>query len=343
MTRAAPETGWIALLMGALVQLIGADAIQAQSVQRIAREAFGSTVLLIMEDPNGQPLSLGSGFFVGENAIASNLHVVEGAGSGFARIVGQDAKHEIKGIIAADPERDLIILKVSEVRASALDLGNSDTVRVGEPVYAVGNPQGLEGTFSQGIISGIRQAGSSNLLQITAPISPGSSGGPVLNDKGQAIGVSVATYKGGQNLNFAIPINYVKDLLEKIGPVIPLNDQNSNKTQRSILADLEDGGSESVVASHFNWLVDNESSIWANGRYTFSIRNNLREPVRNVLCLVVFIADDGLPVDAEVVMVEGPIHGKLAKRSHVCGSERRDVRELAAKIEIRILDFRLSE
>ena len=68
-----------------------------------------------------------------------------------------------------------------------------------------GNPQGLEGTFSQGIVSSIRVLGADKILQITAPISPGSSGGPVLNEKGQVIGVSVATFRGGQNLNFAIP------------------------------------------------------------------------------------------------------------------------------------------
>jgi S1-C subfamily serine protease len=136
-----------------------------------------------MEDARGQPVSLGSGFFVRTGTIASNLHVVEGALRGYAKIVGQKTKHDIEGITATDTERDLVLLKISETRTPALSLGNSDSVEVGEPVYAMRNLQGLEGTFSQGIVSSIRAVGLDKLLQITAPISPGSSGGPVLNRK----------------------------------------------------------------------------------------------------------------------------------------------------------------
>jgi S1-C subfamily serine protease len=191
----------------ALLPLFGTSAARAQTAQEIAKKAFGSTVLLVMEDANGQPLSLGSGFFVRDGEIASNLHVVEGAARDYGKLVGQKTKYDIEGITAVDPVWDLVVLKVSAARPQPLSLGNSDAVQVGEPVYAVGNPQGLEGTFSQGIVSSIREVGTDKLLQITAPISPGSSGGPVLNDKGEVIGVSVATFRGGQNLNFAIPSN----------------------------------------------------------------------------------------------------------------------------------------
>ena len=102
-------------------------------------------------------------------------------------------------------------------------LGNSDLTQVGETVYAVGNPRGLEGTFSDGIISSIRLLDGDKLIQITAPISRGSSGGPVLNQKGEAIGVSVLSVIDGQNLNFAIPSNYLKSLLTKVGVVKPLS------------------------------------------------------------------------------------------------------------------------
>ena len=207
--------------------------VLAQTAQEIARKAFGSTVLLVMEDSNGQPLSLGSGFFVRNGEVASNFHVVEGAARGYAKIIGQKTKYDIEGITAVDPERDLVVLKISGARAGVVTLGNSEFVQVGETVYAVGNPQGLEGTFSQGIVSSIREVGADKLLQITAPISPGSSGGPVLNGKGEVIGVSVATFKGGQNLNFAIPSNYLKTLLEKVGSAKPLGQAKPTKAQRS--------------------------------------------------------------------------------------------------------------
>ena len=338
MTRAL-GTRWFGLLMAATLLLLGVNQTLAQSVQQIAKEAFGSTVLLVMEDANGQPISLGSGFFIRDGEIATNLHVIEGATSGYAKLVGQKAKYEIEGITAVDPARDLVILKVSGGGASLLTLDSSDAVQVGEPVYAVGNPQGLEGTFSQGIISSIREVASDKLLQITAPISPGSSGGPVLNAKGRVIGVSVATFKIGQNLNFAIPSNYLETLLGETGPPKPLMQTKSTEIQRSILADLGGRGSEGVVGSHFSW---NNNQFM--GYYTFSVRNSLREPIRDILCLVILYAPDGLPIETELITIRDSIGGRLARRSPRSGRLQADeVRNLTAKTEIRILDFRLAE
>jgi len=123
-----------------------------------------------------------------------------------------------KGILWAknargfDAQNDLAVLTVEGGGASTLTLGNSDTVKVGEPIVVVGNPEGLEQTVSNGLISGIREFGGKKLFQITAPISEGSSGSPVFNERGEVIGVVVASLESGQNLNFAIPINYAKQL-----------------------------------------------------------------------------------------------------------------------------------
>ena len=95
----------------------------------------------------------------------------------------------------------------------ALSLGDSDAVQIGDKVYVAGNPQGLEGSFSDGIISAIRGGSADKFFQMTAPISQGSSGGPVVNARGEVIGVSFATHLEGQNLNFAIPVNYLKALM----------------------------------------------------------------------------------------------------------------------------------
>ena len=323
----------------AAIAVFGTCMASAQSVQEIARNALESTVLLVMEDANGQPLSLGSGFLVGDGEIASNLHVVAGSSSGYAKLVHQETKYEINGIVAADPERDLVILNISGGRAPILPFGNSEDVRVGQTVYAAGNPQGLEGTFSQGIVSGIRAVGDDELLQITAPISHGSSGGPVLNGKGEVIGVSVAAFAGGQNLNFAIPSDYLKALLRRTGPPMPLRQAKMAETQQSVLAGFGAGSPEGVVASHFAW---NDNSLM--GYYTFSVRNNLREPIRDVLSIVIFYAQDGLPIETEFIRMPGPIGGRLARRSPRAGRLESDqVRNLTAKTEIRILDFRLAE
>lgn len=333
------KTRSLGLLCWVFLLFFGASSAHAQSAQEIAKKAFRSTVLLVMEDANGQPLSLGSGFFVRDGEIASNLHVVEGAARGYAKLVGERTKYDIEGITAVDPERDLVVLKISAARSQALPLGNSDAIQVGESVYAVGNPQGLEGTFSQGIISSIREVGSDKLLQITAPISPGSSGGPVLNGKGEVIGVSVATFRGGQNLNFAIPSNYLKTLIAKAGPAKPLTQGKATKAQRSILSDLGGRSAESVVGSHFAW---NDNQFM--GYYTFSVRNNLREAVRDVVCLIIFYGRDGLPIETETTIIRGPVGGNLAKRSGQLGRLQADqVRNLTAKTEIRVLDFQFAE
>jgi len=252
--------------------------VDAQTAQQIAKKAFGSTVLLVMEDTLGQPVSLGSGFFVREGIIASNLHVVGGAPRGYAKVINEKTKYNIEGITGIDSDRDLILLKISAGRTKPLILGNSDIVEVGEPVYAVGNPQGLEGTFSQGIVSGIREAGTDRLIQVTAPISPGSSGGPVLNAKGEVIGVSVATFQGGQNLNFAIPSNYLRTLLGKTTSLQPLKEFKSSVRERSIVGDLGGKSTEGVIGTNLTY----DTSSIPNGAYSFSLVNKLREPVRKI-------------------------------------------------------------
>lgn len=193
----------------------GITVATALTSPEIAQIALDSTVLLVIE--RRSEYSFGSGFVVRQGQIATNYHVIEGIRRGYAKLVGETAEHAIEAILAVDVARDLAIVKVSGIRAPALPLGDSNTVQIGAIVYVAGNPQGLEGTFSEGIISAIRPEGNSlvqgTILQMTAPISPGSSGGPVLNDGGQVIGISVGQTVGGQNLNYAIPVNYLKPLI----------------------------------------------------------------------------------------------------------------------------------
>ena len=328
-----------------ILLLCGIPLANAQTPQQIAKKAFGSTVLLVMEDTNGQPISLGSGFFVRNGQIATNLHVIEGAARGYAKLVGQKTKYDIEGITAIDPQRDLVILKVSAFGQQVLSLGDSDAVQVGESVYAVGNPRGLEGTFSQGIISSIREVGTDKLLQITAPISPGSSGGPVLNRTSNVIGVSVATFHGGQNLNFAIPSNYLKALVAKVGATKPLSQAKPTKSGSSILADIGGQSTDGVTGDKLIWNITAPS-----GYYTFSLRNQLHENVRNVYCLVVFYDAQGDPIDVDVVQFQGLIPAGLAKR--VESNVHSSVQEMTTKwiskiphtkVELRILDFEIVE
>ena len=191
----------------------------------IAEKALAATVYLEMKDNNGKTLGIGSGFFVKPNLIATNYHVIEGAAKGTAKLVGKYTTYNIEGVTATDKTNDLALLKVTAYGIKPLPLGDSDAVRIGATVYVAGNPKGLEGTFSDGIISSLRDKLTKERLQMTAPISPGSSGGPVLNRKGEVIGVSFAGHRAldAQNLNFAIPSKYLKKLLEQSKPAKPLS------------------------------------------------------------------------------------------------------------------------
>ena len=217
-----PQTTIIALLLFCIINT--APAQTTLPAEDIAEKALAATVYLEMKDKNGKTLGIGSGFFVKSNLIATNYHVIEGAAKGTAKLVGKSTTYNIEGVTATDKTNDLALLKVTAFGIKPLSLGDSDKVRIGETVYVAGNPKGLEGTFSNGIISSRRDKLTKERLQMTAPISPGSSGGPVLNRKGEVIGVSVAGHPAldAQNLNFAIPSNPLNKLLESLKPTIPL-------------------------------------------------------------------------------------------------------------------------
>jgi tetratricopeptide (TPR) repeat protein len=169
---------------------------------QIAKRTFPSVVVLVAEDRSGDAY-LGSGFFVDDDVIATNYHVIKGATKIVARRVGQKHVYQAS-ILSTDEEKDLALLKLEGALARPLTLAKSNRIAVGDVVYVAGNPEGLEGTFSQGIVSALR---GKDYVQITAPISHGSSGGPVLNSRGEVIGVAAGAIEEGQNLNFAIPVS----------------------------------------------------------------------------------------------------------------------------------------
>ena len=132
-------------------------------------------------------------------------------------------QYTVEGISATDEENDLAILKVTGFEGEPLPLGDSDTVKTDETVYVAGNPKGLEGTFSKDTVSNLHEGEAKKRFQMTALISPGNSGGPVLNGNGEVIGISLITLEDGQNLNFAIPSNDLKELLTQSGKAKPLS------------------------------------------------------------------------------------------------------------------------
>jgi hypothetical protein len=193
---------------------VTAGGVQDESQgRRIAQKILPSVAVVKSFDEDSSAIALGSGFLVRASDVATNLHVVKGASIVLVRFVGENVDHEVKGVVAVDFENDLVILRLDDPgKGWPLTLGNSNDTRIGDDVYVAGSPIGLEGTFSRGIVSGRR---GNEYIQVTAPISEGSSGGPVVNNQGDVIGVATAQMSEGQNLNFAVPANHLVQLIKE--------------------------------------------------------------------------------------------------------------------------------
>ncbi|MFZ5646921.1 MAG: S1C family serine protease [Bacillota bacterium] len=166
---------------------------------------------------------MGSGFIISkEGYILTNEHVISGATMIEVTMAGKDKPVPAK-LVGADFELDLAVLKInSEGDLPTLELGDSDAVRVGEWAIAIGNPQGLDHTVTVGVISAkgrpisVQDRNYKNLLQTDASINPGNSGGPLLNTKGQVIGINTAVNASAQGIGFAIPTSTVRPVLDTL-------------------------------------------------------------------------------------------------------------------------------
>jgi hypothetical protein len=186
-----------------------------KDIPTIAKAANGVIVSIITSDKDGRPVAQGTGFLVSRDGrIVTNYHVIKDASSAIVKLP-DGAFYQVDGVVAFDKTRDLAIIKAHGQNFRVVSLGNSDRVQVGEEVVAIGSPLSLESTVSSGIVSGIRniEDEGGKFLQVTAPISPGSSGGPLFNMSGEVVGITTLYLKGGENLNFAIPVNDAKKLL----------------------------------------------------------------------------------------------------------------------------------
>ncbi len=160
-------------------------------------------------DYNGEKNKQGSGVVIKDKGIlVTNFHVF--AGNEKLEIRHNDSIIKYTEIIGVDIEKDILILKIDENNFPSIPVGKVEDIKIEQKVYAIGSPMGLENTLSDGLVSCMRNLGDKkkqNYIQITASLSPGSSGGAVLNSKGELIGISAMGYEEGQNLNFAIGID----------------------------------------------------------------------------------------------------------------------------------------
>lgn len=177
-------------------------------------QASKSVVLLECYDKNGKLYCTGSAFGAFEDGVfVTNYHVVEQEVYSIIAKTEDGTMFTIDSILAYDPDYDIAIIKTNATPGiSPLPVGASADLEKGEKIVAIGSPLGLLNTVSTGVFSGYNNNGTMNELQFNASISQGSSGGALFNNDGEVIGITSASYTEGQNLNVAVPIQYVIDI-----------------------------------------------------------------------------------------------------------------------------------
>jgi hypothetical protein len=177
----------------------------------IIREALPATVLIEGQTSDGST-TLGTGFIIDPSGvIVTNLHVLRGLVSATVRLSNGDGYDRVT-VRAYDELKDVAILQIPGFQLPTIRLGDSDLVQQGDQVIVLGNPRGLQGSASTGIISGIRQFRGHREFQTDAAVNPGNSGGPMVNEVGEVVGVVTWGLRDHENVNFAVPINYARGM-----------------------------------------------------------------------------------------------------------------------------------
>ncbi len=196
----------ISILTIIICLTIISPSISFGDAENIFKVNNNAVVVIVGYDYAGNPISQGSGFIISKDgAIVTNYHVISKSVN-FVVKAGREIL-EVNGLISIDKDNDLVILKAKAENLSIVKLGNIYKTNIGEKIYVISSPEGFENTITEGIVSGIREVNNNMIFQISAPVSKGSSGGPVFNKNGEVIGIVTFLIKDAQNLNFAMPVN----------------------------------------------------------------------------------------------------------------------------------------
>jgi hypothetical protein len=257
----------------------------ASTTAEIAKKVATTVVVIQGKTDSGQ--ILGSGFIVSSDGkIVTNLHVIREMKAATVQLANGETFDSVS-VLATDERRDLAVIKISGFNLPVLDLGDSDGATVGEPVVVVGSPRGLDGTVTAGIVSSIRDTGEGfKVLQTDAAVNPGNSGGPLVNAKGQAIGVVSFKLRSTEGLNFAVPINYVRGLLNNLHEAMTL--EQMRQELGSTTSSFPSSGP--TLKETLDWL--REKLPLAGGQYVIDLVNKEETsrtiPVRFDSCTVVY-------------------------------------------------------
>jgi serine protease Do len=189
-----------------------------KTVEDVARQAKPAIAVITYTGRDGQQRGLGTGFVVSaDGLIATNLHVI-GEARPITVQVGKK-KYAVTSVHASDRALDLALIRIDAKDLHALELGDSDEIKEGQSVVALGHPRGLEHSVVSGVVSGRPKVDGKSMIQLAIPIESGNSGGPVLDQQGRVQGIVTLRSQVTANLGFAVPVNALKELLKKPNPV----------------------------------------------------------------------------------------------------------------------------
>jgi V8-like Glu-specific endopeptidase len=199
---------------------IGQTKPGALDPREIYKRVEAAVVAVEAIGPDGKPTKTGTGFLISSDGrFLTNYHVISHSKQATVHLANGDAYDTVE-VLSVDKRKDIALLKIQAVELPYLALGRSGAVEIGDTIYSVSNPLGtaLQNTLSQGLVSGKRDMDGYRVLQVSAPISHGSSGGPIFNTAAEVVGVAAFSFEGGQSLNFAIPIDYARGMLSANNP-----------------------------------------------------------------------------------------------------------------------------
>jgi S1-C subfamily serine protease/Flp pilus assembly protein TadD len=250
----------------------GQDDEASLPPDQLFRAASLSVFVVDVADDKQNWAVLGSGFLIsGDGLLVTNFHVIRnGSCAKIETASGQ--KFAVTGVVAADPNSDLAILQTDAKGQPFLNLGADTLPAIGTHVYAIGNPEGLVNSLSDGLISGVRTDESIPMLQTTAAISHGSSGGPLLTADAKVVGVTSEMFVGAENLNFAVPVSNIRRLIANRGTVQPFAvaaQASSEKIDQQTLDNVSNAIDQDKYDSAQKMLASLQHRQDQNGQYWY--------------------------------------------------------------------------
>jgi S1-C subfamily serine protease len=276
---------------------------------QIAAKATPAVVVVENFNEDGVKASQGSGYLYSDDGIVvTNYHVIRGASS-LSITVPSTGKARVENVLGYSPETDVAIIQLPQRVTASLETEGAQSAKVGDHVVAIGAPLGLESTVSEGIISALRDAGGIHLIQTTASISPGSSGGPLLNDYGKVIGLTTAKVQNGENLNLVLSSTHINDLVSRKRD-IPL----SKMLTETLVSDHIATNTLSVPARNIvtlSFVVRSEQGALLDGSYSVSGGSG------NDVGVVLLTNDNKVLVNSGIVKSEGQLRQRLPRGSYL--------------------------